>query len=85
MHGNVAEWTRSLYRPYPYDEADGRNAPSAEGLRVVRGGSWRDRPKRCTSSYRLAYRPYQQVFNVGFRTIIDEDLETLRGERVASQ
>jgi formylglycine-generating enzyme required for sulfatase activity len=37
---------------------------------VVRGGSWRDRPKRGRSAYRLAYRSYQPVFNVGFRVIV---------------
>ena len=72
MHGNVWEWTRSAYRPYPYRDGDGRNDPAAEGLRVVRGGSWYDRPKRCTSSCRLAYRPYQGVFNVGFRVVMEE-------------
>ena len=77
MHGNVAEWTRSLYRPYPYAATDDQDDPTVSGKRVARGGSWRDRPKRCTSSYRLAYRPYQQVFNVGFRLCIDADLETL--------
>jgi len=66
-HGNVAEWTRSLYRPYPYRADDGRNDPAAAGPRVVRGGSWYDRPHRCRSAFRLAYRPYQPVFNVGFR------------------
>jgi formylglycine-generating enzyme required for sulfatase activity len=72
MHGNVAEWTRSLYKPYPYAETDGRNDLTAEGKRVIRGGSWYDRPKRCTSSYRFGYRDYQKVFNVGFRVIIEE-------------
>jgi len=71
MHGNVAEWTRSLYVPYPYAD-DKRNDPAARGKRVIRGGSWYDRPKRCTSSYRFGYRDYQKVFNVGFRVIIEE-------------
>lgn len=72
MHGNVAEWTASLYKPYPYDDSDGRNDPSSPGRRVARGGSWYDRPKLCTSSFRRAYRPYQKVYNVGFRVIIEE-------------
>ena len=72
MHGNVWEWTRSVHRPYPYGE-DGRNDPAAVGRRVVRGGSWYDRPKRCTSSFRLAYEPYEPVFNVGFRVIVEEE------------
>ena len=76
MHGNVWEWTGSEYRPYPYAD-DGRNRDDGEEARVVRGGSWRDRPFRCTSSSRLSYRPYQPVFNVGFRVIINEDLPTL--------
>jgi formylglycine-generating enzyme required for sulfatase activity len=73
MHGNVGEWTRSLYRPYPYKDDDGRNRPDGDGLRVARGGSWRDRPSRATSSFRFAYRPYQPVLNVGFRIIVEED------------
>jgi len=72
VHGNVAEWTRTAYRPYPYDGADGRNAPDAAGRKVVRGGSWRDRPKRATSSFRLAYPSYQRVVNVGFRVILED-------------
>ncbi len=75
MHGNVAEWTRSLYRPYPYREDDGRNDPSAEGRRVTRGGSWRDRPKRARSAMRVPYRSYQCVYNVGFRVMCEASAE----------
>jgi formylglycine-generating enzyme required for sulfatase activity len=72
MHGNVAEWTRTAYRPYPYSDTDGRNALGAAGERVVRGGSWRDRPKRCRSGFRLSYPAWQPVFNVGFRLVMEE-------------
>jgi len=74
MHGNVWEWTRSALQPYPYDAGDGRNARSDTGnKRVVRGGSWYDRPKRATASVRLGYQPWQRIFNVGFRVVcLDE-------------
>ncbi len=71
MHGNAAEWTRSVYRAYPYDSRDGRNDTAAVGRRVVRGGSWYDRPKRARSAYRGAYQPWQGVFDVGFRVVIE--------------
>ncbi len=69
MHGNVAEWTATAWRPYPYDPADGRETPDATSRRTVRGGSWYDRPTRCTSAFRIGYAPYQPVFNVGFRVV----------------
>ncbi|MBI2300108.1 MAG: SUMF1/EgtB/PvdO family nonheme iron enzyme [Armatimonadetes bacterium] len=71
MHGNAAEWTRTSYRPYPYQENDRRNDLDPEQPKVVRGGSWRDRPFRCTAAYRLAYRTYQPVYNVGFRVVVE--------------
>ncbi|MCF7955249.1 MAG: SUMF1/EgtB/PvdO family nonheme iron enzyme, partial [Phycisphaerae bacterium] len=72
--GNVAEWTRSAYRPYPYNDADGRNDTTATGVkRTVRGGSWHDRPKTATSSARWGYRQWQRVYNVGFRVVIEDE------------
>ncbi|HDP35842.1 MAG TPA: formylglycine-generating enzyme family protein, partial [Candidatus Hydrogenedentes bacterium] len=70
MHGNVSEWTLSAYKPYPYCGDDGRNDVNGAAKRVVRGGSWRDRPMRARSAFRLAYKPWQGVFNVGFRVAI---------------
>jgi formylglycine-generating enzyme required for sulfatase activity len=69
MHGNVAEWTRTAYRLYPYLVADGRDEPATRGKKVVRGGSWRDRPHRARSAARWAYEPHQPVFDAGFRVI----------------
>ena len=39
----------------------------ASTRRVVRGGSWDDRPHRARSAFRLSYWPYQKVYDVGFR------------------
>jgi len=51
----------------------GQNIGSvAAGKKVVRGGSWRERPKLCRSSYRLPYPNWQKVYNVGFRVIIED-------------
>ena len=68
MHGNVSEWTRSDYVPYPYNE----KAKVTSDHKVVRGGSYIERPKFSTSYARKAYYPYQRVFNVGFRVIIED-------------
>jgi formylglycine-generating enzyme required for sulfatase activity len=81
MHGNAAEWTRSTYQPYPYREDDGRNEFANEGEKVVRGGSWYDRPKRCRSAFRLSYPEYQRVYNVGFRIVIRSAKPDRRGPR----
>jgi formylglycine-generating enzyme required for sulfatase activity len=77
MHGNVAEWTRTTYRVYPYLLPTDPSDDCQAGPKVVRGGSWRDRPYRATSSYRLAYPPYQRVFNVGFRVATSQGVECL--------
>lgn len=71
MHGNVWEWTSSIYRPYPYRPDDGRNDISDTFRKVVRGGSWYDRPKRCRSAFRLSYSSWQKVYNVGFRVVAE--------------
>jgi len=55
MHGNAAEWTLS------------DDGPS----KVVRGGSFFDAPKHCTSTSRASYPSWQRVFNVGFRVICE--------------
>jgi formylglycine-generating enzyme required for sulfatase activity len=75
MNGNVWEWTRSTYKPYPYNKDDGRNAVTNTGKKVVRGGSWYDRPKRSRSAFRLSYPAWQKVYNVGFRVVIIPDDE----------
>ena len=70
MIGNVAEWTSSDYRPYPFD-AD-KDSGDSKTRKVSRGGSWRDLPQWATASCRIPYQSWQKVFNVGIRLVLDE-------------
>jgi formylglycine-generating enzyme required for sulfatase activity len=79
MHGNVWEWTRSDYVQYRHDGHDGGDSPDAGDGKVVRGGSWYDRPKRCTSSFRIGYPGWRKVFNVGFRVVVESEKPDNRG------
>ena len=45
--------------------------PAPSGKRVVRGGSWYDRPDRCRSAFRQAYPADQPVYDVGFRVVCE--------------
>jgi formylglycine-generating enzyme required for sulfatase activity len=54
MHGNVWEWTTT---------------ETESGRKLACGGSFYDRPKRCTAGSRVDYAAYHKVFNVGFRVI----------------
>ncbi len=67
MHGNIGEWTRSDYLPYPYNE----KSKATSEYKVARGGSYIERPKFSTAYARKAYYPWQRVHNVGFRLIIE--------------
>jgi len=73
MAGNVWEWISSLYRPYPYDANDGREATTnAPGdLRVVRGGSWLYDAPIERNSARNALDPDGTYGDVGVRCVRD--------------
>jgi formylglycine-generating enzyme required for sulfatase activity len=61
MHGNVSEWTSTPGR-----------MGTVEG-RIVRGGSWYDRPQYATASHRVSYPTWQKVYDVGFRIVVEGD------------
>jgi formylglycine-generating enzyme required for sulfatase activity len=66
MVGNVWEWTNSLFRPYPYNPADGRESREAAGFRVLRGASWRNDATVTHNLVRLD-GDFKFFNNVGFR------------------
>lgn len=59
INGNVAEWTKS-------------DAEDDSGHKVVRGGSWYERAQKATAATRRSFEPWQKVWNVGMRVIIEE-------------
>lgn len=71
MAGNVAEWTSSLYRPYPYNPIDGREHPNAQGERVTRGGDhvFDSDPEELTTFFRKGFSraPDRGHRHIGFR------------------
>ncbi len=74
MHGNVAEWTSSSLAKYRQSTSD-REDTTVESRRVVRGGSWYDRPSQARAGYRSSYWPFQQVYDVGFRVVCEDRAE----------
>ena len=70
MAGNVWEWTRSLYKDYPYDPEDGREDLEADHrvLRVLRGGAFYEVWfVRCAA--RLGIFPNDRSGYYGFRLV----------------
>ncbi|MFR9645301.1 MAG: SUMF1/EgtB/PvdO family nonheme iron enzyme [Rikenellaceae bacterium] len=68
MLGNVREWTKSDYIPYPYKA----NPKEESDTKVIRGGSWIDRSKNSAAYSRKSAVKWQPLNNTGFRLIIEE-------------
>lgn len=71
LAGNVAEWTSTLYRAYPYRADDGREDPDATGERVTRGGDhvFDAAPERLRAAFRAGFSraPLVGHRHIGFR------------------
>ena len=70
MAGNVWEWTRSPYQPYPYDDADDRANLDGDALWVMRGGAFSDPARLVRASARGAAEPAARRAFIGFRVAL---------------
>ncbi len=71
MAGNVWEWVSSLHGSYPYAANDGREAPSSENGRIMRGGSWGYVGVSISTSYRYTWDSSDSNLDLGFRCARD--------------
>ncbi|MBX0330002.1 SUMF1/EgtB/PvdO family nonheme iron enzyme [Oscillochloris sp. ZM17-4] len=69
MAGNVWEWTRSVYQPYPYNPTDGREdgTEPAQKYFTLRGGAWVNPPILLRAANRHGVTPVGLSNDVGFR------------------
>ena len=70
MSGNVWEWTRSPYQPYPYDEADDHEGLDVEALWVMRGGAFNDTDRNVRAAGRGGADPGARRPFIGFRIVL---------------
>ena len=70
MSGNVWEWTRSPYQPYPYDPTDDRDNLEADALWVMRGGSFGDPVGYVRAANRGGGDPGARRPFIGFRVVV---------------
>lgn len=70
MAGNVWEWTRSPYQPYPFDDADDASGLDADALWVMRGGGFADPARLVRTTARGAAEPGARRPFIGFRVAL---------------
>ncbi|HIE91672.1 MAG TPA: hypothetical protein EYQ83_01935 [Acidobacteria bacterium] len=70
MSGNVWEWTRSPYQPYPFSAADDRDRLGDDALWVIRGGSFSDTERNVRAAVRGGADPGVRRPFMGFRVVI---------------
>lgn len=69
LGGNVWEWTRSHFQPYPYDPHDGRESAAQPAMYTfaARGGGWHSRGIRLRAATRNLNYPDNAFQDLGFR------------------
>ncbi len=73
MHGNVYEWCLDCwhknYQGAPTDGSPWMTSRESDP-RVLRGGSWYNKPRYCRAANRSRYTPNNRINDIGFRVVV---------------
>ncbi|MFW5845699.1 MAG: formylglycine-generating enzyme family protein, partial [Planctomycetota bacterium] len=78
MLGNVWEWCRDGYAPYPADPSPD-HVGGGSGVRVARGGCWADPPEQLRAANRVGLDPAMATMYCGIRFAADVDWQSDAG------
>ena len=67
MAGNVWEWCQCAFRDYPAGDSHDHVIAAEDGNRVLRGGCWNSRARRCRGASRDWNHPSARSQLIGFR------------------
>ncbi len=70
MAGNVAEWTTTIYKPYPYNADDGREILRGHENRVMRGQGFNSTQRYIRAANRSYVSSRFRRNYVGFRVVV---------------
>ena len=86
MLGNVWEWCEDWYDPLIYTKSNRKKTkgPKKGSCRVVRGGSWINKPEVCTAHRRRGCDPVKSGSGLGFRLVLEYDVPPGHGGNSAS-
>ena len=70
LHGNLAEWCRDWYGPYPAKPVKDPIGPANGTEKVIRGGHYLAEASACRSAARSRFLPDSASSAIGFRLVL---------------